>query len=154
MRRKVESWGWTKYRNKSVMFHEMLIFKAEIDFSSPANSCHIVLRVGNVLISRGILPPYKTYNGDNFEVVNFCTWNPCLQEPIPQWNWFPGIDPGALKSLKIEAQFKHNSPHVHIVSTFSLCPLVSFPAGFVLYPSLLFFGAPPPFHTVISPGSP
>ncbi len=78
-------------------------FRAGINFSFPADSCHAYcLRVGNVLTNRGVLPPHRTENDENSEIFTSFTWNRCLQESIPQ-----GIDyfesmPGVLKCLKFE----------------------------------------------------
>ncbi len=57
---KIASWNriGTKYGTLSAMSHSMVIYKAEIDFSSPAASCSIVC-VGNVLTNRGIFPHTK-----------------------------------------------------------------------------------------------
>jgi hypothetical protein len=41
---KIDFWNWvgTKYGIESAMSHKILIFKAGINFSSPADSCYIV----------------------------------------------------------------------------------------------------------------
>ncbi len=103
------NWVGTKYGIESAMPHKMLIFKAGIDFSFPADGCHIVCLLEMcwpIGVSR------STYDDDNSEILNFShgieidVFKKQFHNGI---NFSQGIDPvesmpGVLNSLKIRAQ--------------------------------------------------
>ncbi len=86
---KIDSWNWvgTKCWIDSAMSHRMLICKEEIHFSFPVDSCHSVC-VLEMCWSKGVSFPHTQHTVWRRQFFNFFTWNQCLQESIPQQNWF------------------------------------------------------------------
>jgi hypothetical protein len=103
---KIDSWNWvgTKYGILSQSYsNKMSIFKGGIDFSSSADSCQIVCMLEMCWPIGVVLPPtHTTYDNGNSEIFSSFTRIQCLQETIPQQNWF--LTRNALWSLRIWAQ--------------------------------------------------